>query len=177
MGKILKKNSNQGFVLLESILAVGVLGVIFAAAITLYSDSIKGVRYTNDQLIATYLAQDAMEQVIAKRQYNYEEDELWLSGLSCSLGSLCGVDYFTDDDLSHDLPDCSSVNACLLYFDTTTGMYSHNLSGTETYFTRTVEVTEVNAGVEAEVRVEVSWTDRSNVFREYLTFSIFNDPN
>lgn len=177
------ENKEQGVILLEAVIAVGVLVTIFTAAIALYIDSVGGIRMTNDQLVATFLAQDGMEQVIAKRQHNYENDLDWLDGITngttCSNAdpshaNSCGVDYFTND-LNASLPACSTANTCKLYLNT--NVFSHAGGGTESYFTRTVKVTETMVNVEAEVIVTVYWVDGPNTLTFPISYNLYNNPN
>ena len=162
----------DGFILLEAIIAVGVLVTIFAATIALYVSSVSGLRISNDQLIATYLAQDGMEQVIAKRQYNYDNNLAWLEGLSqCTTLSPCSAEYF-ERGLHLALPAC--VLDCALYLGAN-GEYSSDTSGTLSRFKRKVEIT--TNGHEARVVVRVLWPDGPDTLQIPVSYTLYNDPN
>jgi len=162
----------NGFILLEAIIAVGVLVTIFAATIALYVSSVGGLRISNDQLVATYLAQDGMEQVIARRQYNYDNDLGWLDGLSqCTSGNPCSANYF-EQAINIALPAC--VSGCALYIDAN-GEYSSDSGGSLSHYKRKVEIS--SSGAEAHVVVRVSWADGANTLEVPVSYTLYDDPN
>ncbi len=173
----MKKNkTTKGFILMEAIIAVAVLITIFVAAISLHTSAVMGIRTTNNQLIATFLAQDAMEHVVAKRQYNFEYDLSWLDGMldgtnNCTNANPCSADF--DDDITQPFNNCGS--ACDL-------MLSGNeyklddTTGTNTLFSRSVEISTLNT-FEAQVIVRVKWQDGSNTNEYKLIHILYNDPN
>jgi len=163
----------EGFVLLEAIIAVGVLVTIFAATITLYVSSVGGLRISNDQLIATYLAQDGMEQVIAKRQYNYDNSPTWLDGLSNCIPGPCSAEYF-EREMYLPLPAC--VADCALYIDAN-GEYSSDSSGKPSHFKRKINITWDGISHEAYVTVSVSWPDGPDTLQVPVSYTLYNDPN
>jgi Tfp pilus assembly protein PilV len=168
-----KQNKEQGIVLVEAIIAVGVLVTIFTASLALYLGSIGGMRMSNDQLIATYLAQDGLEQVIAKRQYNFESDRTWLNGIPVSTS--CMLDYY-NDTIDASLASCTG-DGCRLFSNPTTGIFSHDNTSNESYFNRSVEVTTLPGDVEARVVVTVTWKDKDDTFSVSLTHVLYNNPN
>ncbi len=161
------KAKEEGMVLLEAIVAVGVLTTMFAATMALFTASVTGVNLTNDQLIATYLAQDAMEQIIAKNQYNFDNGEDWLFDMNnCSLAGGCALDYFSADvDTSPE--KCVDANNCKLYFEsgvyTTTGI-------NESPYTRVTTISLDALNHQAVVEVEVSWLSGEDT----LTYTLRN---
>lgn len=174
---VVKQKNERGVVLIEAIIAVGVLITIFTASLALYLGSVGGMRMTNDQLIATYLAQDGLEQVIAKRQYNYKHFDNWLVGIptTCTTANPCAVDYVTYGVSTASLTAC--VAGCKLYIDPVTGLYSHNPAGTASYFSRSVSVEILEPDVEARVVVKVSWDDKGVPMALSLNYNLYNNPN
>ncbi len=160
----------KGFVLIEAIIAVGVLATIFSAAMSLYMSSITGVRVSTDKTIAMYLAQDAMEFVIARYQYNVENkqhgdprDE-WLDGISnCNT---CGVDTTVDDVSTYDFSN--SEEGLVL-----SGV--NYVPGAGGVFSRSVSVSEINPDHEASVVVTVSWKDGASDEKYILRYNIYSD--
>lgn len=169
------QQKQKGIVLLEAIIAVGVLATIFTAAMALYMASVGGVRMTNDQVTATYLAQEAMEIVIAKRQHNYENSVggvNWLDGLSgCTTASPCDVSF--DDDITLSNPFSNCGGSCPLYLDS--GVYNPD-SGTITPFSRSISVQMVNAYT-ARVEAKVWWMDGADTFEYSLWHTMYDNPN
>jgi len=60
-------NSKKGFTLIEALVAVSILMVAVAAPITIAQKGLSSAVYSKDQMIASYLAQDAIEYVINQR--------------------------------------------------------------------------------------------------------------
>ena len=69
MIKIIFKNkkSKAGFTLLEALVAISILMVAVAAPITIAQKGLSSASYSKNQMIASYLAQDAIEYLINKR--------------------------------------------------------------------------------------------------------------
>jgi len=167
-----KNKKPQGFILIEAIIAVGVLAVIFSGAMSLYMSSIEGIRISTDQAVATFLAQDAMELVIAKVQYNtthnVPSDPIdWLDGLdgctTCGANTATGIiaDYVFLGETSN-----LSIDG--------NGLYT---PGNGSIFTRSIRVEEINPDEEARVTVTVSWDDGSRTHRYPLIYNIYNAEN
>jgi len=174
MKKTQKTGKEDGIVLLEAIVAIGVLATIFTATMALSMASIGGVRNANDQLVATYLAQDALELVIAKRQYNHDHNRPWLEGLeNCTATNPCSADF--DFYLANPLPYCGTT--CSLYLDG--NKYSSDSSGTLSPYSRYVVVEPLGGTTpfEARVTVHVSWNDKKNTYDFPLVLNVYNEPN
>lgn len=170
----MRENKEKGIILLEAIIAVGVLVTVFTAAIAMYMSSVKGVRLTNDLVIATFLAQDAMEAVIAKRQLNYDYSHdpaiTWLSGMShCTAGNPCKVDF--DHDPENPFLGCGG--SCPLYIDS--GVYNIS-SGDPSIYSRSVELNTVNTYTTRAI-VRVRWMDGSNQHEHSLVTVLYDNPN
>lgn len=165
-------NKEQGVILVEAIVAIGVLVTIFTAAMALYTASVKGVRMTNDEVIATYLAQDGLEAVIAKRQLNYEHADSvsWLDGMDyCTNANPCLADALLDP--ADPLVSCGTD--CQLYMDN--GLYN-TVSGDPTYFERSIEFDSINA-FSARAIVRVTWMDGTNPHEYSLVYTMYDNPN
>jgi type II secretory pathway pseudopilin PulG len=166
----------EGIILVEAIIAIGVLVIIFTATIALYVSSIQGVRTSNDKLVATFLAQDAMEYVMAKRQYNFEEIEPYLTGIShCTVAAPCNPQV--GDTMSSNISSCGG--ACTLYLDPATKRYGRSGGAytQQTIFSRSVTVDEFDPGQEAKVTVTVSWQEKGHTNTLPLIFNLYADPN
>ncbi|KKS84530.1 MAG: hypothetical protein UV60_C0019G0018 [Parcubacteria group bacterium GW2011_GWA2_43_11] len=169
-----RKKHERGIVLLEAIIAVGVLITVFSAISALYMTSINGLRITNDQLIATYLAQDGVEQIVAKRQYNHDNELNWLEGIShCISENPCSLDYL-NVSLAEPMVPC--IDSCFLYRDVN-GEYSPNNTGKKTHFMRSVEINQFPGGIEAEVVVHIKWVDGSKILELPVVYVLYNKPS
>lgn len=162
-------------------MAIGVLMVMFTSALALFTRSLVGVRSSTDQLIATYLAQDAVEYILAKVEANRRLDDSarWAEGLTC-LGT-CSVDT-TVPISAFSLSSCSVD--CPLYYRASDNTYTP-VEGTnvQTQFRRTVQVisTDTNPGLqpspdEVMVKVVVSWESGAASGEVPVTFTVYGKP-
>jgi type II secretory pathway pseudopilin PulG len=153
------------FTLIETFVAVTILSFAVTAPLSLASKSLSTARYARDQVVASNLAQDAVEFVRAKRDFNLIQIAKtgsgdWLTGLPFSTPPAADKP-FTVDSVSGDIDECSGSCGKIL-FDTVTGLYTY-ASGNPSLFTRTVTMKQsVTNPLEATVRVVVSW--RSAVY-------------
>jgi len=152
-------NLVRGFTLLEALVAISVLMVAIAAPITIAQKGLSSAVYTKSQMIASYLAQDAIEYVKNKRDENVMNERDWLDGFAdCLEPAFCRVDTIASGGVGLISPDSGSPK--ILYKDSN-NFYGYN--GTvETNFTRKVIITKVS-DIEAKLNVVVQWgTDVDN---------------
>jgi len=170
--------TRQGVILIEAVVAIGVLAVIFTSALSLFTRSLIGVRSSSDQIVATYLAQDAAEYLLAKVAANKRVgDDRWADDLDgCDDGAVCSIDT-TSPISAFSLTPCVGP-ACDLQLDSS-GKYRPNGSGSiTTSFRRTVEVTLTDtngdgANDEAYVHIVVSWESGAAGGSVPLTFTVY----
>ncbi len=80
----MKKNRAQfelGFSLIETIIAISVIGVVIATAAQLTQSSLKMGRSTMSQFIAFHLAEEGLEIVRNIRDSNWLQNTSWRNGL------------------------------------------------------------------------------------------------
>ncbi len=179
--------------MIETLLAILILATAIVGPLSIAAKGLQLALIAKDQVIAVFLAQDAVEYVRFIRDTNRLSNSAdWLAGLdgasnghttdsgggqaNCLGGNACIVDSLKDQ-----VTYCgTSVQACAashLYFDQSGGEYTYTTGGTtKSIFSRTVSVVSqtVNGGSnEADVTVTVQWNDiggitRSVVLREDL---------
>lgn len=160
--------SQRGFTLVETLVAVAVLLLAIAAPMSLGSQGLTTSRVARDQVIATYLSQEAVEYVRNVRDSNILSGDNWLEGLSDCVSSSCSIDIPRNT-----IAPCSGACPQLTYHNAT-GLYGYSTgSGWQrTKFLRTVSIEETVANAEAKLSVVVSWSDgiltRSVRTQEYL---------
>ncbi len=160
IGKPKTKYSDKGFTLLETLVALTVLTFAFLGPITLAFYSIRSASYSQNQTIAFYLAQEAIEFVKNRRDTNsLRQTGDWLEGLYefCrnSNGCIIDVAFAYSDPRSIQL--CSSGCPKIKY-NNSTGLYGYS-SGGESPFVRAIRFKKLN-NQEEKIIVEVSWDER-----------------
>jgi prepilin-type N-terminal cleavage/methylation domain-containing protein len=163
------KQYNQGFTLIETLVAVLLLVVAIAGPLTVASRAFNSALVAKDQVTAYYLAQDALEYVRFRRdsrclangtaQACISAATPWLTffGTSCNTTG-CTVDTI----LTGNAPTtCNPTIAtgCVINYDSTNRRYVHT-GGTASKFKRYVQIASgVSAPTtkEALVTVTVSW--------------------
>lgn len=175
----------QGFTLVEVLIAISILSISILATFTAVSHSMRATNFTEDQIIAFHLADEALEFVRNKRDNNAIRhinalatggSVLWLDtipqsgGLPCPASVACYVDVPYGTTLSL----CSSGHAScpVLLYNSTNGLYSYN-SGTATQYKRSVSMTLINA-TELSVTVRVSWVAQG-ISKDYTQTLVIRD--
>lgn len=143
----------SGFTLIETLVAISILLMSISAPLTIASRGLASSFFARDQVIAFYLAQDAVEYIHNARDNNVLSDANWLNGLPDTSGELFTVDT-TDGTMSL----CPGGGCAVLNYNDLTGFYGHtDLSGSPSIFTRSVSVQTINAN-EVIISVTISWS-------------------
>lgn len=149
--------SNRGFTLIETLVAISILMIAVASPLTITQKGLASAIYAKDQIIASYLAQDAIEYLKNASDRNVAEGNNWLRGgkdIKNPCAGKCSVD--TNNDV---IKDCGGL--CLpLKYDSVSGIYNHTATD-QSQFTRSITVNEKVSGIEALVTVNISWADKN----------------
>ncbi len=142
--------TRSGFTLVETLVAISVLLVSLAGPLTIATKGLSTALFSRDQVVAFYLAGEAVEYVRNIRDTNILNSRPWLTGLdACLGGNSCAIDV-----KNASVSDCAGTCAPLRY-DSSTKFYSYT-AGSASPFRRTVSMATVNAD-EVSVNVTVSW--------------------
>jgi type II secretory pathway pseudopilin PulG len=147
-----------GFTLLEALVAISILMVAVVAPITIAQKGLSSAVYTKNQMIASYLAQDAIEYVKNKRDENILNKYEWLEDLGNCLNNLsCQIDTITGSILPY-------LDNQPLHKDPINNFYGYETGGTKTNFIRKINITkkEINDFNEALINVVVRWDSDEN---------------
>lgn len=139
----------KGFTLVETLVAITVIAVATVGPFYAIQVTLRGSYLARDQVIASSLAQEALEYVRSVRDNNYLQGRSWLFGLNTCMPGPCTVDAVANSN------NLSSTIRPL--YVSTTNLYNQQNAGSATRFTRTVTITQTNAH-EAEVTVTVTWS-------------------
>lgn len=166
-----KTGLSRGFTLLEALVAVSILMVAVTAPITIAQKGLSSAVYTKNQMIASYLAQDAIEYIKNKRDNNVlaEPKRNWLDGLvdfcfisleelnrNENLDRVCKIDTVINAGAGEILSENYTNPAYLKKKD---DFYGYDIAGTPTNFTRKIQIIEKEAGVSALIKVIVGWNN------------------
>lgn len=164
------KQKNNGFTLVEMLIAVAVLTLAVAGPLTLVSNGILHARYAKDQITAIYLAQEAVEVVRNIRDSNVLDKKPWLQGISSCGDINCGINIVGSPPTLR-VKTCAALKDCLLYYNNSTGLYNHETVGTTpTPFTRTFQLVKIVNAEEARLTVTVKW--QTNPTLPLRTFTV-----
>lgn len=179
--RILKKILPGGFTLIETLVAVLILATAIAGPLTIASRSLMAALVAKDQVIAFYLAQDAVEYVRFKRDTTCLssvpcDSGTWLSGLAaCTGANGCYLDSTEQNPSS---PSACASNPCpRLNYDNTNSRFTYagtSASVVASIYARTVKI--VNSPTnEAMLTVTVSWSDVGSATHSVVvTENMFN---
>jgi len=161
MNIIRQKNKEEGFTMIETLVAISVLVVSIAAPMTLAAQSLASAFYARDQVTAFHLAQEAVEAIRVTRDGNVLRS---VQGTPTNL--LAGIPSIEGDPFTVDTRD-NSMELCSGTCDPLKNdgeLYGYGLGAEweDTRFTRTVRALGIGDGInEIRVSVEVSWTTGS----------------
>ncbi|MES2436585.1 MAG: prepilin-type N-terminal cleavage/methylation domain-containing protein [Patescibacteria group bacterium] len=161
--------SQKGFTIVEALISVLMLALVIGAVSGLVQRSLATNQFSKEQVIANYLAGEAIEYVRNIRDSNYVAGRAWFTGLSHCMGTTCRV-----DTVNNSITPCSETGGsdrCKLRFvdDTSTGYYSYNSSGTtDSNYIRTVELRPSGdaGGTVSEVAIVVTISGERGVFSQ-----------
>lgn len=167
------KKAKNGFTIIETLVAIGILMVVIAGPLTVAHEGLSASIIAKDQLIASYLAQDAIEYVSYVRDRNILRSENWVNyfynpfnpGIGNS--NTCKTEAggcIVDTTLISSSPGAnirkiSSSNEDITLYKSTTGSYTHNDNYTRTPFSRIVYFDPVENDKEIRVTAIVTWTN------------------
>jgi Tfp pilus assembly protein PilV len=168
-------NFKKGFTIIETLVAVTILMLAIVGPMTVSQKSLVASIYAKDQVIATYLAQDAMEYLKNKRDTYISNSSFanWVTTYGvCTSANLCSIDTFMDRF------DAPCVNSCRLY-DRGTRYTPDSASAEPTIFYRSFYIDSSaaatsNANNEVKVVVRVWWQNSSNPSETLLETQFFN---
>ncbi len=173
----IKQHTQRGFTLVETLVAITILLLVIVGPMTAAQRGIQQSYFSNEQIIATFLAQEAVEGMRVFRDGSaldlldssapagLESTDWLYSGGTESIDSRCdGTQTCSFDKtagLSYQAFEPCSGNSCEIVIDSETGEYVQGGTGSGTGFNRTVSI--FNDGND-NVRVVSKVTWDSTVF-------------
>lgn len=149
----MKKN---GFTILEMTVAIFIMTVSMTGAFLLIDQTFSTASHNQNQLIASYLAQEGLELVRNKRDENWMNGDDWDEGFNLVPGETKNyeIDY-------KETPLTEAVSFRELYLDSG-GFYGYPVSVNKTNFKRKIQITK-EGNYLMEILVIVEWQEKENL--------------
>ncbi len=154
----------KGFTLLEVLVAISILIITITATFSAAQNGLSSAIEARDQVVAFYLAQEAVELVRNVRDENSLQGVNWLSGITsqasdpCYFGKSCVVDGTTKIFSACPSPsNCSNLNQDTNTSSSQYGMYGYDPNWTPTAYNREIRLTQINAN-EIIATIIMTWT-------------------
>lgn len=165
----------QGFTLVETLVAITILMVSIVGPFYSVYKAVQATYISRDQLIATTLGQEGVEYVRNIRDSNYiynlahpGNTVSWMNGLApCQNANGCMV------DATENTAPTTCSGACNPLYVSSTNLYTQQVTGTVTRFTRTVKITTVSA-TEVTVNVTITWYNLRIPYTITITEHLYN---
>ncbi|MBU1046215.1 type II secretion system GspH family protein [Patescibacteria group bacterium] len=155
------KNNNKlkrGFTLIETFIAITVLLIAMSGPLVLVTKGLSISKIAKGQIVAMYLAQEAIEYIRNVRDTNILNDRGWLIGLTdcTNFGTKCKIDSPAQTVSSCSLSGCENLK-----YDPVSYLYGYT-SGNVSLIKREIEINEIIPDKELEVVVTMSWQEGPN---------------
>ncbi len=158
LGKLNK--NNNGFTLLETIVAVGLIVVGLISALALITTSLFYVSNIQDRLVAANLMAEGIEAVKNIRDNNWLQNRAWNNGLADG-----------DYQVAYDSMSLSLYSGNPLLLDSN-GLYNYT-SGATTPYVRKISITN-SSSYEIKVISTVTWQRRGTTYSSSAEDHLFN---
>ncbi len=186
-------NKKGGYSLVEVLISITVLLIALVGPLTIAYTGLKRANFSKEQTFAVFLAQEGVESVVRLREdsalnaSSYGNlSEVWTTNFNavsnrCQIGSnnYCGVRLTDDGSFSqNNIYQCSGSNCLMRYNDGDRVPYKQGVSGTETQFTRQLQIT-VSGNQFARVKSIVSWGPATSdkIELETYVYNTYYEPN
>ena len=149
-------STSSGFTLVETLVAIAILMIAIAGPLTVAEKGLSASIYARDQLMASYLAQDAMESIKNIVDSNELAGNPWLSSLSnynCTSSSLCTIDTTVSPPTITTCggPTCTSLYLSPSGYTMTGGSPNVPANFTRSFYIQTFSVNGGNNNAAGEV--------------------------
>ena len=158
-GQVRLRRNSGGQVLIEAFVSISIATIGLIGVLSLMTSAVSANRNVAERFTATYLAGEGIEVVKSVISANYAEGRAWNTGLSEGSYELTYDTTGADLGAARIGSDPTIESNRVLRHNETSGLYSYDSSGAETTYTRTVQLTAVNAD-ELKVVSLVSWIGR-----------------
>jgi prepilin-type N-terminal cleavage/methylation domain-containing protein len=197
-----KATLQQGFSLVETLVAITILLLVIVGPLTISSSSVRSTAFASEQVVAFFLAQEGSELAQKARDdllleyftdtnsdpaiFTPQNPDPWADFTTSATYATCytqtnaGCGLMVNSNGSLAAPrTCSTAADCLLYLDTGSGVtrsrYTYTSTANPTIFNRTIKLARVGAN-EVSVISTVTWQSGFSRDEQKVTVqtSLFN---
>lgn len=178
------KDSNKGFTLVETFVAITILLIAVVGPLSLVAKSLSNSIFAQNQIASFYLGQEGLELVINKVAENEANNLSWLDGLEdCQLEEGCYIFWDTEEG-TIEASRCTGEGGCPFLIQSEEGLFQYEDDGFsgETIFKRIVKISDTNdltingeeVPIDALVTVTMQWTNRDREQEFSVSTLIYN---
>lgn len=174
--KIFNKQSNKGFTIIETLVAIFILSIAITSFLGVVSQSILTARYTKNEITANYLAQESADYIRNQRDtvafLNNTGGVGWETFLSNFGDSSNRTVCFSQQGCSFDIDPTKtvSIESC------STECPVIKINGEDSNFKRRIIMEESNTGdiKQVFVYITIEWLNGGSTKTKTLNFSLSN---
>lgn len=158
---------NKGFTLVETLVSIILFTIALSALLALVKDSVTSASYLKNEVVGTYLAQEAVDYIRNVRDETIHTPStpgLWSDFLTevnvkggCKEPSWCKLDVYA---LTNQIEPCTVIECGIM-----------DMAGKK--FQRRITTQEI-AQEALLIKVEVSWNNGPNKRTKTLTYALYN---
>lgn len=186
--KELAQSFSKGFTLVETMVAVFIIGMITTSLLGVIATSLYNFRYTQNEMVATYLLQEAADYIRNHRDteiLNTPDDSKagwgsFITKYNKCRDVYCQID--TTEDFNTLSETCTSIDDCdSFYFNNDPEgdyFYNYDGKGIPTSFKRGIKLSQVGgntdtgSGDEIRVLITVEWKNGNLPRKKDLVFTL-----
>lgn len=172
--------ANSGYSFVEVLVSIAVLLVAIVAPMTIAADGTQNAALARERVVATFLAQEAIESVYYHRNsaalahLENGSNDTW-SWVNSEIPNRCRRNNNPEpcrieDIATKEYDVCNSTAQCRVHLSGST--YNQSGSGDATPYTRRIFFSEPETG-ELEVRVRVTWQSQATTAEEEVELVTF----
>jgi prepilin-type N-terminal cleavage/methylation domain-containing protein len=186
------QNYNQGFSLVETLVAIAILLVVIVGPMSIATNAASSNSFANQQVMAYFLAQEGLELAQKGRDdfllvsFNAgtdEGDNLAWNAYTDPVGKFedcftdgCGLEIGDDSDGTVEVTDCTNAVDCRLYLSAASNersRYTYDTSSEVTDFTRVITMEEISSNKDVLVTAVVSWRTGNQIAIQSTTATTY----
>jgi prepilin-type N-terminal cleavage/methylation domain-containing protein len=171
-------NMKNGFTLIETMVAIAILALAVVGPLYTADRAMVAAEIANNQLTASYLAQEGIEYVRMVRDNSYlnryeshdanASSDAWTIDFIPSITAVCGTScQFDPANASVPLAACSGSSCTPLYLSVTKVYTQQSSGGTVTPYTRTIQAVAISS-TEEKITSTVSWSFHGTLYSETI---------